>query len=187
MGKGNWRPELPARGWNEDTFQGVLYVDLLDLMSEITPEDFQIEEAYDVLKDVIGGILPESFSKTEDRQSSDWFGGRGFGRDTRALFHNDHTIVCWDTDGEWHHQGIGVVVNPMAYYSGRVFSGFAETSSARIFSLVRTGLLLAYPKLVSARTSAWTSGPIPPPDLSKLSPFETKHLSKCFDLTRVVT
>lgn len=151
MGKGNWRPDHPARHVNPDTFRDQLYVTILEI--EDTDDEDLIEIAYDYLKEVVGKALPDSFMPAPKDGRRDWFGG-GFGVDTGTIFWNRQVIVCWDTQGDTYHQGVGVVVNPDAYTYG--YGGLAEKAAAATFERIKKALLQAYPS-VSVRTSAWTS------------------------------
>lgn len=149
MGRGNWTPTKFVS--NPGTFSNQVYV---DLGSE--EEDYDDTGSYGELKECIEQALssptwdPPSFLELS----------RHYSRDTKVLFCNQHVLVVWDTQGESHHQGVGVVVNPDAYQDG--FGGLAERTAALTFDRILKALCDTYGRNVSYRTSAWTSTPVLP-------------------------
>lgn len=147
-------PDHPARAWNAETFRDQLYIEILDVNDE--HEYYIVDEARDTFKEILRDALPSSFVTSRDRDNSNWF-GHGFSVDTGSLFSNHQVIVTWDLSGETWNQGVGVVVNPLAYSGDRQYGGLAERAAALTFERIKKVLLAAYPNKVRMRTSAWTS------------------------------
>lgn len=81
-------------------------------------------------------------------------------RDTGIIAYNEQAIIVVDTQGDWWHQGIGVIVNKSAYNNG--YGALAEMYATAFASALFDHLHKVYSGRVSIRCGAWTSGPYTP-------------------------
>jgi len=91
MGRGNWFPKA-------DRAYDLVYVEILDLDHDVR-DQLEIDWAYHDFQRLLASCLPESFYPV-----------KRYRNDSVVLYENDLFTIEMDTQGDWWHHGLAIVV-----------------------------------------------------------------------------
>ncbi len=150
MGRGNWC-------LGQSDVHRLVYVEVLDVGNRYDSDD--IDYAYADFYRTLKSAFPGSFDwlvrgvSCDGRDHSRMRDG-GYSRDEMIVAENRLYEVVMDSDGDFWHQGLAIVVKENA-------PAFAHFHLNRLADRVFTKLAESYN--LSVRCCAWTSGPYVPP------------------------